>query len=436
MKRIIFIAAIGLLMTACQSDENNVPEQSGDQPEEQPGEQPQEELDLQPVNIDWNEVSFTSDEQEMTNRNNAFAFDLLRQVASDKEEKNIFLSPLSATLALTMTSNGADGTTLTEMQNTLGWKEYSREAINEYCRKLAWGLQKADPKTELNIANSIWVRDEYHLQNGFVSDSWNYYNAELSAVDFASPEALITINQWCSDHTNGRINPMLTEGNIDGETIAILINALYFNGVWTSKFDKEDTVLDYFYNADGKEMVTNMMRQSLDARYLETQDVSLIELPYGNGMFSMVIVVPAWGKALDTLVAGLATEQWRQWIAGMEEKEVQLMMPSFTLKCKRELTGDLQALGMKKAFSLDAEFPNMLVERQNGLSISKVLQKPFVSVTEDGTEAAAATAVVMDESVGGSGVYFSVNRPFLYMIKEKKSGAILFIGRMKEMEPV
>lgn len=357
---------------------------------------------------------------------NAFAFDLLGEAARGlPPDSNAFLSPLSASMALGMALNGAGGATWEAMRSALGLAGMTEADINAGYRDLIALLGELDARTEMRTANSMWAREELSLLPAFTAVGREYFNAEIATLDFSDPGAVEAINGWVQSKTNGRI-PKLLE-NIAAEEVLFLVNAIYFKGQWRTSFDPGDTRSGPFHAADGRDRVTPLMYQEATLRYLETGEYQAADLLYGNGAFAMTVLLPRPGSTPAELLAGLDPSAWRELADGLQEEKVRLTLPRFRLEYGRLLGEDLAALGMGIAFGDDADF-SRITGPGEGLRISRVEQKTFVEVNEEGTEAAAATSVGF-EKVSAPQVYvMQVDRPFVVAIRERLSGTILFLG--------
>jgi serpin B len=384
-------------------------------------------VDLTPTPNPRKDIPLTRNELEMTASGNAFAFKFFKTITGNEERENVFVSPLSASIALSMTANGAAGSTLEEMKSVLGFKDHSTEEMNEYYKKLVKGLLTVDNSTILGIANSIWIKESFKVKQPFIDLNKNMYDAEVRNLDFASPKAVGVINQWCSDKTNKRITNILD--NIDPNARLFLINALYFKGIWTNKFDKSNTSSGDFASISGKKSKVDMMRQECSTRFADDEGLQIAELPYGNEAFGMVILLPIGNQGINNVIDRLTPENWEKWMQQLSTCTIDLKLPKFKLEYSRELIKDLEEMGMTAPFGSHADFSEM---SDADLSIGLVKQDTFVEVNEEGTEAAAVTVVGMFEtSAGGHQVIpFYVDRPFIYIIREKSTGAILFMGKM------
>lgn len=411
MKSIFYVVGALALFTACQSETHS--------------EEPDNER---------KDIELTRSEVAMTESGNSFALDLFRETnahCKEQGESNFLLSPLSASVALAMTCNGASGTTAEEMKTALGLKDFSQEEMNTYYKKLVEGLFVADKKTEFTLANSIWVNQGFPVLPSFTKINREIYDAETRNLDFTRKDAVDIINQWCADHTHNKIREVLDA--IDPNQRIFLINALYFKDEWTEKFDKADTQKEDFTNEDGTRVKVDMMNnKEYPAKYYYTPDVAMAELPYGNEAFSMVVMLPSENSSIDALIGQLTLENWNDWMEGLFPTTLVMKLPKFENKYKLNLIPALKVLGMQQAFCEAADFSKM--SNVSGLFINIVKQDTYIQVNEEGTEAAAVTVVgSLTTSPGPSTTFFYVNRPFIYVIKEKSTGAILFIGKIEKM---
>ncbi len=363
---------------------------------------------------------------------NAFTFDLLRAVRQHAKGANVFISPLSVSMALNMTLNGAAGATAEEMRAALHEAGYTQEDINACTRELREALMKVDPKTTISIANSIWHRKGETLRAPFLEANRTYYGAEVRPLDFASPQSPKQINDWCAKQTNGKIRQIVNQ--IPADAFLYLINAVYFKGEWAKSFDKEDTQQAKFHKADGSTQDVHMMHQQDDFRYGSNDICQLLEMRYGNGAFGMVIMLPRKDKTTRDVVASLS-KLWKQ-TEQLSTEEVNLYLPRFRAECQYDLAESvLPTMGMKAAFTPEADFSGI---SNKPLRISGVIHKTFVDVDENGTAAAAATSVeaeLMSMPIREKEpVLFRVDHPFVFAIRERSTGAILFIGEIREVK--
>jgi serpin B len=366
------------------------------------------------------EIELAEGEQELINSNNDFAFNLFRKARGDTSK---ILSPLSITFALGMLNNGADGETLKEINQTLGFGEAGADAINAFCQKMLKESNTLDEKTKALIANTIFMNEGmgYHLQEGFMDKVNTYYDAQPQNRDFNDGETMDVINQWASDHTMGMIPEVLKEDSFNPDAVSYLLNALYFKGIWSSPFKKEATQDEPFGGGDEVPMMHNFREGLL---YAENDLYQAVRLPYGNGAYRMDVFLPREDKTVGEVLETLSGSNWQP---EYENTDVDLKLPRFETDTNQDLVGVMAELGMPKAFSIDAEFPYFC----NGNPyIGKMFQVAKIKLDEEGTEAAAVTVIEMDESAAPEEPKrFHANRPFLYIISEQSTGAIFFIGQ-------
>jgi serine protease inhibitor len=369
----------------------------------------------------------TGSESKIIAGSNDFAFDLFRTGNLAQHKANVFISPLSASMALGMAANGSNGATYDEMHSALRLTGASREEVGGGYKSLIAMLEGLDPGTNFSIANSIWYDQSFPFNTSFLDDSKLYFDAQVQALDFASPSAVTTINSWVSAQTNNRIPKILD--SIDDAEVMFLVNAIYFKGIWQKQFDKSKTVDAPFHAADGTTATVSMMARGAGVQYTTTPEYSAVDLPYGNSAFTMTVVLPNAGADIDAFVESFDRAKWNSLVGSLHDSELQVFLPRFRMEWQRTLNDDLEQLGMRLAF-YDADFTRMSPLGLN-LVITRVLQKTFVDVDEEGTEAAAATMVGI--GVTSAPAAFRVDRPFLVVIRERFSGTIVFIGKIAKL---
>ncbi len=379
-------------------------------------------------------IELRSELKPRIEQDNAFAWDLIKSIYKESGESNIFISPLSVSMALSMTLNGAKGSTREEMETALRISGFSEDDINEYCKTLSEALLKIDPLTQISIANSIWCRRGFPVENYFVQTNKTNFNAEVKELDFMNPETVSIINKWSADNTNNKIPKIIDK--VSGDVVMYLINAIYFKGMWRMKFDKSNTQLKPFYASEGQSTQVEMMKMTSDFNYTKNRDAAYLELPYGNNAFSMVVILPNEGKTTEDVIKNMNTNTWNSNLDAFRAAKVNVELPRFKMECDYRLPLNLAEMGMKIPFTLDADFTG--ISRGGGVFISDVIHKTFIEINEEGTEAAAVTAV--EATFGSTGgpsqptvVNFSVNKPFLFVIKEKSTNVIMFMGKMSKV---
>jgi serine protease inhibitor len=387
-----------------------------------------EEVETQP-----REIHLTADQQLMLDEAADFPFALLRNIVAEaKDGENVFISPLSVSLALAMTYNGAAGDTRDAMRQTMQLPDLTDDQINKAWQQLVKDLLAADKKIDISIANSIWYLEGFHVQPPFIEINRKYYDAEVIELDFGRPDAVTIINKWVYDNTNRLIDKIIER--VSRQTVMILINAIYFKGQWTYEFDKSKTQPMPFYLDDGEVKQAPMMHITESFNYLEEQTYRIAELPYGRGNYSMMLVLPNQGVAindvLQTLDSGTLSSLGQ---TNSTKHKLDVQLPKFSFVFEQLLNDALIHMGMGVAFSPSlADFSGINPNEQ--LFISEVRHKAYVDVNEEGTEAAAVTAVIIERTSAGPDTpkAFYVNRPFLFFIRESVTGAILFAGQVND----
>jgi len=371
-------------------------------------------------------------EKSLVDSDNHFGLKMFRAMSASGADENLFISPLSISLALGMTLNGADAGTKDAMRNTLEFNGLDQDDINESYRSLLELLGSMDPKVIFDIANSIWYRQGYSVEQDFLSVNRDYFDAQVQALDFASASAPDIINRWVNDSTNGKIQKMLNEIPVDA--VMYLINAIYFKGIWSNEFEKKMTRDDQFITLSGERIPCRMMHLKEYFKYFETDQFQAIDMPYGYGDFSMTILLPQDGVNINDFISNISNDDWNMWMSRFSSREGTIEMPKFTMEYEASLNDVLKSLGMAIAFTPgQANFSK--INKENNLFISNVKHKSYVKVDEEGTEAAAATSVEISlTSVRSTNFYMRVDRPFLFAIRENRSQTILFIGKMMQPE--
>jgi serine protease inhibitor len=354
-----------------------------------------------------------------------FDFNLFRQVAEEDSGENVVLSTLSAKMALAMVYNGADGKTREAMAKVLGFERLSLEEVNRELHDQMVSLQSADEKLQVELANSLWADDEIDFLDDFKERCREYYDAEAASLDFDDPASVDIINAWASEKTHGKIEKIIDSFE---EDIYALMNAVYFNGKWTLEFDKSLTQDGDFYLLDGSTVKVPMMHQSGDYLYYENEDLQAVSLPYGDEKMSMYVFLPREGKDIAQFIQTLNEENWTAWMDSFLESEGSIALPRFKVEYGKRLNDALTALGMGIAFKASqADFSEMAPIAP--LWISRVLQKTYIDVNEEGTEAAAVTyGGAMASCSPDEPFVMNVDRPFFFVIRDNRTGTLLFMG--------
>ncbi len=368
-------------------------------------------------------------EKKLVEDGQSFGFNVFKSTVEGDASKNIFISPLSISVALGMTMNGAEGETFEQMRETLAFQGLNQDEINQGYQSLIKLLTEADPKVKMHIANSVWSREGFEVQESFTETLEEYFDATTRELDFSDPKSTDIINQWVADNTNGLIEKIINR-QISPNMVMYLINAIYFQGDWTYQFDEEETREHSFSLESGGEVMVDMMTQERMFNIHMNEEVHMIDLPYGDSLFSMTVMMPAdEKKPIDEFISqDLSKENFDSWIAGLKGQDMPLYFPKFELSYKIKMNDILKSMGMEVPFDeAEADFSGINPDAR--LFISQVNHKTYVKVDEKGTEAAAVTSVGVE--VTSIPQTFSVDRPFVFMIREQNSGAILFMGKME-----
>lgn len=379
--------------------------------------------------------SLDAAEQQVRSSGNDFSFALFQQIAKREAGKNVFVSPLSASMSLGMTLNGAGGSTLDVMRSALRLGAGDVIGIDGGYRGLIDVLRGLDPTTTFQIANSIWYRNTFQFKPAFLDTSKKYFDAEVQGLDFADQNgSLATINGWVNKATGGTIPTILDQ--ITADEVMFLINAIYFKGTWQVQFDPKATGPCSFHAPDGTTQTVQCMNRPEHLKPLfklgSVDRLAIAELPYGNGDFAMDIVLSTFGTPIDvdSVAAALTSETWSTLLASLRDVDDALVLPKFTMSYERTLNDDLAALGMGVAFTDAADFSGM---SPVGLKLEFVKQKTFVQVDESGTTAGASTVTgVVPTSLSE----FRVDHPFIFVIRERQTGTILFMGKVLKVPTI
>jgi serine protease inhibitor len=361
--------------------------------------------------------------------NTRFGFKLYAELVRQSAEKNIFVSPSSISLCLAMAYNGAEAETCQAMARALEMQAMSLDELNRTYRELTMGLENADAKVQLQIANSLWTREGLRFKPDFIQRTKDYFNAQGTALNFDDPAAPATLNRWVSEKTQGKIDKIVDQ--IDAQAMLFLINAIYFKGAWAKEFDKAKTQLDTFTLLHGTKQVP-MMSQSGNYPYLETKDFQAVSLPYGGGHFSFYVFLPSSSLSLGAFEKSLTEANWQQWMEQFHAMDGDISLPRFRVEYEATLNDALKAIGMGLAFDEGrANFSGMIQMQGQNVYISRVKHKTFAEVNEEGTEAAAVTSTEMHTTafaVPHQRFHMVVDRPFFCAIRDNTTGAVLFLG--------
>lgn len=401
-KTIVLLSILGLIWTSCQKEENT--------PKEQPV--------IDPVL-----------KSAVVERNNTFSLDIFKQlVTNDPSGDNVFISPLSMYYALNMAGVGSDANTRTEFGNLLGWEETNDSAVLVTMKQLYSELMPTDNQITLEIANSLWQRQDFPIYDDYKTKISTWFDGEVSTQDFNDPKTVTLINNWIAAKTHDKITNMLTE--ISPNAVLFLINAIYFKGDWKYKFDKQYTVDGNFTKENGETMTAKFMNAKPTIRYLVNDYCTMVSLPYADSAYTMVLLLPKSNSDINSLLEQLNTETFIGWQNQMAYTDVDVSLPKFKFTYgNREISPELKTLGLLDAFdSYHANFSKISPEQ---IFISMVLHKAFIEVNEEGSEAAAATIIGFENtSIGPEKPTFIANRPFLFAICHRPTNTILFVGKV------
>jgi serine protease inhibitor len=364
--------------------------------------------------------------KELIQIDTRFGIDIFKLLAQSEDE-NFTISPLSISLALAMTYNGAEGETKVAMEKALRVNGFIPDEINQSYQSLMKALLEADPKVTIEIAQSIWYRMGFNVLDDFKTVNKTYYDAEVNELDFSRNDAKDIINSWIENKTHDRVKDMIK--SVDPLNVMFLVNAIYFNGEWKAQFEQKNTQKMEFVKENGSSIQVDMMQKSDSVNYFSNEIFSAIEMPYGRGNYNMVVLLPNEGKKCSDITNALTPENWSIWMRSyVMTPDVSIWLPKYKAEYEVKLNDVLSAMGMGIAFTPDADFSG--INKDGGIYIDYVQHNTFIDVNEKGTEAAAATVVGIKFTAMPLNTEFHVNHPFVFAITEKQTGAILFIGKM------
>ncbi len=371
---------------------------------------------------------------QLIDADNTFGLEIFQKIRKTSDEENMMISPLSISVALAMAYNGAGADTKTEMETAMKLNGLSAEQINNSYKMLMDALQSLDEDVVFEIANAIFYADGFSVKSDFLNINKTVYDAEVEALDFGSSEAVDEINGWVAEKTHDKIEKIIEQLNpLDR---MVLLNAVYFNGIWKNKFDEKGTHLLNFTKTNGTNMEVPMMNKEEKLDYTSNSLFSAVKMPYGNGQYNMVVMLPAGENSSQDVIDAFSATNWKSWMEGFESKDhVVVTMPRFKFAFETGLIKVLAQMGMGKAFQPDAADFSKISDED--LYISSAIHKSFIDVNENGTEAAAVTALTFSNtSVGNEPpkIYSTVNKPFVFAITENDTNAILFMGEVNHPE--
>ena len=369
-------------------------------------------------------IELSRGEADVAKQNCDFAWDMFSHV--NKTSGNAIVSPLSATYALCMAAEGANGTTRDEIYQALGFENCNNEDVNNYLHKLTTQLTSLDSKTTLHIANSLWHNKEYLFLNEYITNLKTYYNADVKPL---GTNAVKEINNWCSKKTNGYIKNILQPNDITSLTASVLVNALYFNSEWKDKFNKDNTFKALFYSYNDNTQV-EYMSGSKYSNYVIAETFTMASLKLGNCAYSVSFILPNTNNTFDECINEIKTKGWNEISNNYQSAKIHFNIPKFILEKNLDLKDVFNKMGIKQAFS-NADFSNM-TEKYENLIIYQSVQSNCFKIDEDGATAASISSNLM---IGeGSPIPpFILNRPFLFALTEQSTGTILFVGKIETL---
>ena len=369
-------------------------------------------------------VKTSNHQDSLVNSYNQVGLDIFKTSYNHIDvDSNLLISPYSISVAMTMAYMGANGTTKEEMGEVLHLTSLSDFSINNSNLEIMDSLQTSGLDTML-IANSIWYRDDIQLVDDFTNVCKDKYLSQVEELNFYNLNAKDIINEWVSDNTNGKITELVEE--VTPDNVLFIINALYFKGTWKKIFDESATSNKAFTLSSGADVQVSTMAQMDTFKIIDNSEIKALELPYSDGKYSMIIILPEINYGIDSLILNLDQETWSQWESEFIEHTVQVYLPKFIFDYNDNLINEFDSLGMRKAFSDAADFTNLYAP--GGIWISKIMHKTLIDVNEKGSEAAAATEV--EFTWGNNPILFKANRPFMFMIKNNVTGVVAFLGKV------
>ena len=372
-------------------------------------------------------IELTEGELVIAKQNNQFAWNMFSY--ANAVEGNTIVSPLSASYAVCMTADGANGETRDEIYRAFGFENCNSDDINGYMQKLSSQLMSLDSKTTLAIANSLWYNEKYDIYDSYISNLKTYYDAEVKLL---GANAVNDINNWCSKKTKGLIKKLLYQEDIPTDIAAILINALYFKGEWKEKFDKKDSFKGDFYTIDNTTSKVDFMSGKKSAGYTKAETFTMASLDFGNRSFSARFILPNEDKTLNDCIEEIKTTGWEQitrWYTIHTKYTVKI--PKFTIANNLNMKPIYQKMGITSAFNSSADFSNM--SSISSIYVTDAFQSNYFKIDETGATAASASGMVTGDGASRLIPPFILDRPFIFALTEQSTGAILFIGKIEKL---
>lgn len=431
------VLSLVVAMTACSEEpvKSDIPRESGkDQESSNKVDKTSNTIGIRKQTVS-NEVYAAEEHPMVTEANTAFAFDLFREVNQKKAGSNVFISPFSISAALGMAYNGAQGSTKEAIAEALGLAKLTDEEYNQG-QKFLYDSLNGVTGAELDVSNSIWIRESYEVEQAFIDTNKEVFDAFVKTLDFQSDNAAGAMNDWISDNTNGLIDQMI-EPPIDPMTMLFLINTIYFKGEWQEKFDEDNTIEKNFNGYNSSAQVDMMHHYNKDFLYFQNESYRAVKLYYGDGETAMVCILPEKTRDVNELIDTFNESDWETINKGMlKQTGLPVQLPAFEIEYGIEsLNEPLKALGMDLAFDpQQADFGGIHGNPDQKLYVDSVMHKAVIKVNEEGAEAAAATTVEMKTtSIVVDPAMFIADRPFMFFITDEQSDSILFMGKVDEL---
>ena len=372
----------------------------------------------------WTTLKFINSE------NKDFAFAFYSEIAENDEKTNIFFSPLSISTAFSMAYEGANRNTASEMQQVFDFESEDVKRQKEISEMLS-RFNSADDKYNLHVANALWVKEEYKIKQDYLNTVKTHYSSTVDNVDFVTDNGIDKINRWVAEKTNEKIQDILAPGSTDELTRMVITNAVYFKGKWGLQFDSQNTIdMPFWIDRENSLMIPMMKEAAAMYNYADTGDLQALELNYLGGDISMVVLLPKEIEGLESIEKSMNKVKLDSIKDSMSRQPLTVQFPKFEFETEYNLIKPLESLGLKDAFDRDnADFQGITDEQ---VYLEQAAHKAFVNVNEEGTEAAAITALVFRATSGPPEpiAEFVADHPFMFVIQEKETGEILFIGRL------
>lgn len=415
MTKLFMLSGAIMLATSCGTTNKSTSTEEASKP------QTNKEYD----NMDAEYLTLSDAQDRIIAQNNAFAIKLFEKTA---KMQSTVISPVSVSYLMAMLANGANGQTKTDIMKALQLTDNDLDEMNALYRMMIQRCGSLDKETTLRIANYFAMNKDVELKNAYANNMKAIYNAGIESLDFTSPKTTAHINNWCKKNTNGMIPSIIN--NVDANASAYIMNAIFFNGTWADKFNKSNTKNENFKGYTRDILMVPMMHKSDKLLYWANNMYAAVRIPYGNGSYTMTVMLPNEGKSIDEMLKSMENADFTAWRQDAEQCIVDLKLPRFTTEADVTLNNIISELGAANIFSSKADFTNIA---NTNMFVSQMFQKAKIEVSEEGTKAAAVTAAIMTMSAlpteEPKHVTFHANRPFVYMITEANTNAIFFMGQ-------